>query len=342
MANNFVKPLSNRITETEVKKSTDREVKGKNPEFEQTIMFLFQMKIFDCEYDKRAYRIRHVAGLIYGNHGENEYTTSMVEQNKTTQTYGERRVNSQCLGRRAFTKREARTWHDWFRFACGDDCAAAFSPEEFVRTPIATIMNKIIENNLVFPWNKLNPVEALRMIEINQPEMKNRPFITIEQSKNKKFTQTRSLPPTQFRHVDDLDTYKIGANFRLVVDGLKKNDDFIVIEFSHKPSVSPETNESVQGLVMPFTKRNGANGYVIREDGEDELEFGLLGLLDGGFGFCLISYPNHYDAFELFGLNNGGDLMSESEMQQFTKSLQKKTHHDPNISIHLAEYQLSA
>jgi len=326
-----IRKLDPPITKEEVKRECKEDCIGKNEFFGCTVDALSQSSIF------KSPDIRGIAYLLYD---ETDWTYN--DDGTPKDTWGMRRLQNHRVGRRAFCQREREFWYNAFKMAWGNKIAELYDQDNFVTTPISEILHRIRDRELSLPWNDINPAQALRLLELGQPEDKHRPRLKIEKVENYKgFTNLTGEANVQSKALEDLTFYKIGDAYRLEVGYLNPKYDFVVLEFADQPIVPLDgRNQPEQAQRMPDFYRDGPFAYVLDSNKKDELTFGENGMVPGRYGFCAISFPPTDDGLDPFGLHEIKGLLTPEEFSDVVLKLRHKMHHDDTYSLNLAEFNL--
>lgn len=333
MTKKRMKPLEKTITEEEIEAMShdDDSHCGSNADFRRTFQFLQHMGVIRSPEE--------AAFHLYGEENFNQETEGMVKAGKKPQSAGQRRLDGLRYGRRSFTMREAGYFHEAFRLACGDEWANAIGADEFVTEPIAATIRKLNQAGLPGPWDRLNPVEALRLVALAQSDDRPTVMYEFKEYGDERLSKQRPGDPRVLRPADPIETVlKVGTAFKLVIDDLSDDQACTIVEFMAKSMVGSVVNEECQGQLMQHVRHSGSKAYV-EDENQDPL---VVEPTPGEFGFCIIVHPKELDGRELLGLEDVDQLISLENMRKLARTIRHAVFENEKIGLTMVDYEVPA
>lgn len=334
----MMKPLENKINQAEIEALAHVPAShiGKVEHFKETLQFLMQMGAFGRD-SKQA-----IAFNMYGGEGLNKITPAMHDSGKSQSTAGDRRLENLRNGRSSFIEREARYFHDAFRLAVGHEWAEQVSHSEFVRTPIRNTVTKLMRSGLPGPWDSLDPVAALRILNAAQSVSNGKPEIFIHPVSGLRISHQGDGSFDAMARIIEGQELKVGSQLYVIIDNLASGSDFLILEYADSPFSLPRSNEPFQAQIMRHADEKTENGKTrIKVSGERDAPL-TIGAEPGGYGYCVISFPKGWDVGDAFGIDLETTPITVQELRELVRLLRKTMLENRAVSISLIDYYVPA
>ena len=328
----MMKPLDSKITAAEIEAKTHDTAAhiGKAGHFRDTLRFLMHMGVFGRDTKPR------IADRIYVEERENKFTPAMEKACKPTTFKGERRLGGLMYGRSSFIDREAQYFHDAFRLAIGHEWADRVSVADFINTPIRKTIATLVRSSLPGPWDRVDPVAPLRLIEAAQSECSGKPVISLQTVSGLRISHQGDDAVRDITRVIDSQELKPGTELFVVINELPEGSAFLVLEYATDTFTHPSRNERLQAQIMRHTEPDGSRVKVVGQSG------GPLTIqpTHGAFGYCVIAFPEGWDRTEAFGVDLNADFISVEELRDLVRNLRHLMLEHRDVSLALVDYHV--
>ena len=328
----MMKPLDPKITAAEIEtKSHDTAAHvGKAGHFRDTLRFLMHMGVFGRDTKPR------IAGRIYVEESENKLTKAMEKAGKPATLKGDRRLDGLMYGRSSFIDREAQYFHDAFRMAVGHEWADQVPVSEFINTPIRQTIATLVRSGLPGPWETLDPVAALRIIEASLSDSAEKPAISIQMVSGLRISHQGDDAVQDIARVIDSVPLKPGTELYVMVGDLPAGSAFLILEYAADTFTHPSRNEPLQAQIMRHAEQDGSRIKVVGKSGTPL----MIQPTPGEYGYCVIAYPDGWDAAEAFGIDLDATFISTDELRDLVRNLRHLMLEHRSVSMALVDYHV--
>ncbi len=308
---------------------------GKAVHFKDTFQFLIQMGVFG------RLSKAEIANNLYVDEEQIE-TPAMIKAGKSPTTAGERRLDGLRHGRRSFTVQEAEYFYTAFRDAVGKEWADQIELSAFIKTPIRKTITKLVRSGLPGPWDRLDPVAALRLLNAGQSDRAEKPAIHIRTVSRLRISNQGDGSLSDLKSVIESRVLKPGSELYVNIEGIPAGADFLVLEVADKPFTHSGSNEFYQSQVMGHAKVMTKAGRKHVEIGKGDAGPLEIESISGDFGYCVIVYPKGWDVEEAFGIDPGKRDVTVEDFREAVRKLRLTMLDNDTVSLALIDYHVPA
>lgn len=327
-ANTLRFELDPKITESEIEAQThDKDAHvGQSTHFADLLKFLVALGAFGPNVNAPR-----VADLIYAPSSWLSPTQSQERAGKSDTHWGHRRFEKLRYGKASFTQREAQYFHDAFRRILGNAWADQITAQTLIHQPLHQTLSQLQQSGLPGPWEKLDPVSTLRLLNATQSNTDTYPRIQICPHSAVRISSQGDLSDQDITEINHLTTLAPGTEYTLSIQTTDDKQNLLVLELANHPMLIH--GQPIQGQRLSHQTTSGNTSEITGASGQP------LKVLDtpGEFAFLCIAYPKDWDVPEAFGIPSTSLLDTEA-LQVLVQHLRKKLFKGSDVRLGIEGY----